>query len=304
MGYSLHEHGVPVVDDSTCTGCGQCVAICPDQVLALDGGRPRPGKGLLLGCIACGHCMAVCPTQSITVSGRGARSDDRLELPPPDRRATAEQFAALAAARRSIRRFTPQAVPREVLDQIVETAATAPMGLPPSEVGVVVFPTAEFVQVFAEEACKSFSAAAAFLNPLVLALMRPFVGKVQYEGFRDFIRPLMKMLPEMRRGGRDLFTYDAPAAMLFHYGPASDPFDCAIVATYATLAAESHGLGSCMLGTSVALNQNRQVKEKYGIPRENKVSVALVLGYPAVGFQAGVRRRLATVKYVGAKERG
>jgi len=299
MGYSLREHGIPFVDDSTCTGCGQCVEICPDQVLHMENGHPSAGAGLLLGCIACGHCTAVCPTQSITVSGRGARSNDQMALPTPDCRATAEQFAALAAARRSIRQFTRQEVPREILDQIIETSATAPMGLPPSEVGVVVFPRPEQVQIFAEEACKSFDAAAAFLNPLMLALMRPFVGKFQYEGFRDFIRPLMKMLPEMRRAGRDLFTYNAPAAMLFHYGPTSDPFDCAIVATYASLAAESQGLGSCMLGTSVALNQNRRFKAKYGIPQENKISVTLIVGYPAIEFQSGIRRRLASVKYVG-----
>jgi ferredoxin len=298
MGYSLHEHGMPAVNDETCAGCGQCVAVCPDQVLRMEGDRPRPGEGLLLGCIACGHCTAVCPTQSITVTGRGARSDDRMALPPAERRTTAEQFAALAVARRRIRRFAKQEVPRAVLDSILETAATAPMGLPPSEVGAVVFPSAEAVQAFAEESCKSFASAAAFLNPLVLALMRLFVGKIQYEGFRDFIRPLMKFLPRMRRQGQDLFTYDAPAAILFHYGPTSDPFDCAIVATYAALAAESHGLGSCMLGTSVALNQNRAFKARHGIPPANKISITLVLGYPAVKFRWGIRRRLASVKYV------
>ena len=298
MGYSLRERGVPVINDETCLGCGQCVAICPDQVLRMDGGRPRAGEGMFLGCIACGHCTAVCPTQSISVSGRGARSEDRMELPPSEHRATAEQFAALAVARRSIRRFEKKEVPRNVLDSILETASTAPMGLPPSEIGAVVFPTAATVQAFAEESCKSFEAAAAFLNPVVLALMRPFIGKYQYEGFRTFIRPLMKLLPRMRREGQDVYTYDAPAAVLFHYGPMSDPFDCAIVATYAALAAEAHGLGSCMLGTSVALNQNRAFKLKHGIPRENKTSVTLVLGYPAVKFRWGIRRRLASVRYV------
>ena len=71
-----------------------------------------------------------------------------------------------------------------------------------------------------------------------------------------------------------------------------------IAATYAMLAAESLGLGSCMLGTSVALSRNKQFKAKYGVPVENKFSVTLILGYAAVEFHSGVRRRLASIEYV------
>jgi len=171
------------------------------------------------------------------------------------------------------------------------------MGIPPHEVGIVVFPDRAKVQALAAEACETFERMGRFFRPIVLAMMRPFVGKHQYEAFRDFIRPLLLMLPRARRQGRDVFTYDAPAAMLFHIGPMGDPADCAIVATYAMLAAESLGLGSCMLGTSVALTRDKRLKAKYGIPAENKVGVTLVLGYPAVEFRHGIRRRLASVEY-------
>ena len=64
------------------------------------------------------------------------------------------------------------------------------------------------------------------------------------------------MLAEKRDKGEDWFTYHAPAAFLFHYGPMSGQADCHIAATYAMLAAESLGLGSCMLGTTEALNHS------------------------------------------------
>ncbi|MGA2065225.1 MAG: nitroreductase family protein [Thermoguttaceae bacterium] len=297
MGFSLQEHGLPTIDAAACTGCGQCVRTCPDEVLVRENGKVTVGHGLLVGCIACGHCMAVCPSGAIRVSGRGMRPDDRIELPPADRRATADQLEALAASRRSMRRFQPRDVPREALERIVRVAATAPMGIPPHEVGIVVFPDRAKVQALAAEACETFERMGRFFRPIVLAMMRPFVGKHQYEAFRDFIRPLLLMLPRARRQGRDVFTYDAPAAMLFHIGPMGDPADCAIVATYAMLAAESLGLGSCMLGTSVALTRDKRLKAKYGIPAENKVGVTLVLGYPAVEFRHGIRRRLASVEY-------
>jgi len=294
MGYTFHEHGVPIVNAATCTACGLCVRICADEVLSLKDGKVQAGPGQFFGCIACGHCMAVCPTGSIAVSGRDLTPEDRIELPTPDREATPDQLEALTTVRRSVRRFQAQEVPRELLDRIIQITSTAPMGIPPSDVGVVVFPTRRSVQVFTAEACDSFAKMGRFLNPVMLALMRPFIGKIQYEGFRDFIRPLLKMLPEMLKQGRDLFTYDAPAALLFH----GDPGDAMIAATYAMLAAESLGLGSCMLGTTVALTQNKPLKAKYGIPATDKIGVALVLGYPDVKFQHAIRRRLASVRFV------
>jgi nitroreductase/NAD-dependent dihydropyrimidine dehydrogenase PreA subunit len=297
MGYSLQEHGAPVVDAAVCTGCGQCVRTCPDEVLVLEEGKVTVGPGLLLGCIACGHCMAVCPSGAIRVSGRGIAPEDRIELPAAEGRATAEQFEALATTRRSVRRFQPREVSREILERIVSVATTAPMGIPPHEVGVVVLADRGRVQAFSAAACASFEKMGRFMRPWVLAMMRPFIGKYQYAAFRDFIRPLLLMLPRVRKQGRDVFTYDAPAALLFHVGPMGDAADCAIVATYAMLAAESLGLGSCMLGTSVALTRDKRLKAEYGIPAENKVGITLVLGYPAVAFRHGIRRRLASVRY-------
>ena len=48
MGYDLHEKGVPTIDDATCTGCGQCVEICGDRVLALKNGKARAGDGVFI----------------------------------------------------------------------------------------------------------------------------------------------------------------------------------------------------------------------------------------------------------------
>ena len=64
------------------------------------------------------------------------------------------------------------------------------------------------------------------------------------------------------------------------------------------LAAESLGLGSCLLGTAVALNYDKKLKSQYGIPAENKVGLAMPFGYPAVTFRRAVKRRLESVKFV------
>lgn len=54
---------LPVVDDGRCTGCGECVAVCPTACLALAHALPwlpRPRD-----CVSCGACEAVCPADAV-----------------------------------------------------------------------------------------------------------------------------------------------------------------------------------------------------------------------------------------------
>ncbi len=54
------------VDDSKCTGCGECCEACPAQILALEGelcevtGDPSE-------CLGCESCVTLCPAEAITV---------------------------------------------------------------------------------------------------------------------------------------------------------------------------------------------------------------------------------------------
>ena len=127
--------------------------------------------------------------------------------------------------------------------------------------------------------------------------MRLFMGKARHAAIRDFIRPLLLTLARDRAAGKDTLFHNAPLVMLFHYGPKTDEGDCMIVATYAMLAAETLGLGSCMIGTTTAVGHDKRLKAKYGIPAENKVSLSLAVGYSAARFQRGVTRRLASVGF-------
>jgi ferredoxin len=298
MSLSFKEHGRPIVDAAACTGCGKCVEICPEKVYALAGDKAVPGEGIYLGCIACGQCVAVCPSEAIAVEGRGMMKNDRIELPTPARRATADQLQALLIARRSVRKYKDEEIPGEIVERMLDMITTAPMGIPPSNISVLVFHGREKVRQFAGDACESFKRMAKRLNPLMLGFMRLTMKKADYEVMRDFIVPLLKQLSREHEKGRDCFTYNAPAAFLFHYGPSDDAADSHIAATYAMLAAETLGLGSCLLGTSAALNFDKIWRQKYGIPAENKVDLALCFGYPAVTYHSAVRRRLASVRVV------
>lgn len=57
-------------DESLCSGCGSCSAVCPHGVFALDGDRARLVK--YEACMECGACQVNCPTGAIKVdSGVG-----------------------------------------------------------------------------------------------------------------------------------------------------------------------------------------------------------------------------------------
>ncbi len=290
------EAGIPVIDRDTCIKCGRCASVCSSETLVLEGGAVAVHHDSPLGCVGCAQCTAVCPTGSITVTGRGLRPDDLLPLPPFAARATAEALDALLLARRSIRRFAPEPVGAEDIERVLTMASRAPMGLPPSDVSVVVFHGRERVQQFAEDSVRVMETWLRWTRPPLLRLARPFIGKAFYESATTFMVPALRLIVERRKAGEDWLLYDAPAALLFHLSPYADPADSAIAATYAMLAAESLGLGTCMIGTvGYVVGYTKGLKAKYGIPAANKPGLVLLLGHPAVHYRRAIRRRFASV---------
>jgi NAD-dependent dihydropyrimidine dehydrogenase PreA subunit len=59
-------NALPVVDERRCTGCGDCVVVCPADCLAMGGTLPwlpRPAD-----CIACELCVLVCPEEALAMA--------------------------------------------------------------------------------------------------------------------------------------------------------------------------------------------------------------------------------------------
>jgi ferredoxin len=63
MGTLMSE--LPTLDATRCTGCGDCVAVCPTACLEMDGSLPwlpRPAD-----CVRCVLCEQVCPVDAVTI---------------------------------------------------------------------------------------------------------------------------------------------------------------------------------------------------------------------------------------------
>jgi ferredoxin len=288
------EWGTPSIDRARCTACELCVGICSSGTLRTVEGKPSVVTGGKFGCLACGHCVAICPKGAIRVTGRGMKADDGFPLPPVGSRATPEALAALLQARRSVRRYTDEAVDPETIDRVLAMAATAPMGFPPSPVGVVVINGKARVQELAEDLMPAFKKWLFMRTSVGSFVMRLMMDRSTRDLMRTYVLPVASEILEARKDKKDLLFYGAPCVLIFHY-PMKDTIDPAIACSFATVAAESFGLGSCMIGTvSPALQGDKKLKTKWGVPEGRFVSIAMILGYPAVKFRNGVHRRFAS----------
>jgi ferredoxin len=292
------EAGVPVIDVKLCTKCGLCVKVCKSFTIIDVDGRPVVVPDNELGCIACGQCMMVCPKGAVTVSGRKVTPSNAFLLPPKNKRATPEMLENLLVSRRSVREFSKKDVNKKLIDKMLAMSTSAPMGIPPSDVSVAVVYGRNRVQELAGDIITVFNKWQKFFNPVVMALMRPFMKKAAFESFRDFILPVTNFMIDSRKEKIDYLFYDAPVVLLFHQSPYADPVDGHIACTYAMIAAESLGLGTCMIGTvAFALEREKEMKKKWGMPPENAVSLAMILGYLAFRYAKGIKRSFASVVY-------
>jgi nitroreductase/NAD-dependent dihydropyrimidine dehydrogenase PreA subunit len=293
------ERATPKIDRDTCIDCGRCADVCGGQPLVVTDGKVEVDPDADLGCLACGQCMLVCPTGSMSVSGRGLSKDDVFELDKSPVRADIDQIEGLLTSRRSIRRFTDKEVDRALVERIVRVASTAPMGIPPSEVGIVILHGPTKVRELQKDTMDAMGRTLKVLNPFTLTLFRPFMKRATYEGMKEFVLPMGEIMRQERDKGNDTLLYGAPVALMFHTSTYADPADPFIAATYAMIAAEAAGLGTCMIGlVGPFMERDRKMMAKYGIPKGNKPALVLLMGYPVLRFKKGVRRRFASVSFM------
>lgn len=286
------------IDIQKCNGCGKCVSVCKDFSLCLENNKAVISDSYAFGCIGCGHCMAICPTGAIEINGREISKDDLFELPSKESTATYEQLLALLQRRRSIREFVDKEVEPEIIQQILDAASTSPMGLPPSDVNVLILDSKEKTRRFAVDFCEYLKSMKWFVSGWFLTLMRPFWGKANNEMFRGFVQPLFRIYINNMQQGINLVNYDAPLAMYFYGSAYADPADPIVAASTAMYAAESLGLGTCMLGGVHPLIQNgrkaKRFREKHGIRYTSREGLFVIFGYSAVNYRKGIKRTFAS----------
>jgi nitroreductase len=133
-------------------------------------------------------------------------------------------------------------------------------------------------------------------------------NKAEMKRLSDIAKPmLVRMLPDVGDEGLvglkkrlsdpnyNIF-YNAP--LLIFVSGIKSPYaiyDCSMAAQNIMLAAYTLGIGSCWIGTAVALANDPKVKANLGVPEDHEVHAAIIFGYPKGGFPKAPEKRPAQV---------
>jgi nitroreductase/NAD-dependent dihydropyrimidine dehydrogenase PreA subunit len=286
------------VDLETCLGDGICADVCPEDCLEMVDEKAATVEERADHCIICGQCVAVCPTESLQMP----------QLPAQDFRDLAKrpfgygEFLDFLKLRRSVRVFKDRPVDRELIEKILDAAATAPMGMPPHSTEVVVIDRREELDFLLAQLVNDYTMMVkAFSNPIGRVMIRLSAGAEDYAVLKDYIVDLVKYANEAyHRDGTDRYMYKAPVLMLFHGNRRAMSYEenAHLICNHSMLAAVSLGLGNTIIGLIPPIvDRSKVLRERYGIPKDNKVCTSLILGYPKYRYKKSISRDLADVQY-------
>ncbi|MDX2435915.1 MAG: nitroreductase family protein [Acidobacteriota bacterium] len=287
-----------VIDLETCNGDGICAEVCPQGALELVDEKAATVESRAESCIYCGQCVAVCPTESVQMPELEMEDFRRLEKRPFGY----DEFYEFLRLRRSVRVFKDQPVERGVIEKILDAAATAPMGFPPHTTEVVVIDDRVELDFLLQELVRDFdSLLKAFSGPIGRAWVRLSEGAEAYLELKDHVVDAVRFANELfHSNGTDRYMYRAPVLMMFHGSRWGISYEenAHLVCHHAMLAAISLGLGTTIIGVIPPIvERSEKLRERYGIPKDNRVLTSLILGHPKYKYRQGIRRELAGVTY-------
>lgn len=280
------------VEPEKCIRCGQCVATCPRKLIASQSEDVPVAEDLAL-CIECGHCVAACEPGALrhsSVAPEETVAIGDLEL-------TVDDLERFLRRRRSIRRFKKQAVEPEKLDRMLDIARYAPTGKNKQAVHHAVL-TGDRIR-------RLEVATAGFYRMLIGRVESPITRPlVALRAGKKTLEELRWGLPDLKRDvagveqGKPTYCHGAPVVVVIHGETSSTMHeDCSYAAYHLMLAAETLGLGTCLIGyITAAATRLRAVSDVAEVPAGHQVYSTVAIGYSAEKFFRLVPRRPANVR--------
>jgi nitroreductase/NAD-dependent dihydropyrimidine dehydrogenase PreA subunit len=248
--------GVLSIDRELCLRDGACADSCPYSLIKRDAdGVPFEIAGAEAACIRCGHCVAVCRSGALTHSQM-----DRATFVDLDRLDRSDTLAFALRARRSIRAFRPEPLPKAEMAALFELVRYAPTANNSQKLWWIVTTgpeqTAELAGLAAQWMHKTF-----------------YPGRIK-PPWREGEDPAL-------RGAPHVALCCAPAD--YSWGAT----DAAIAATYLELLAFSRGLGTCWAGVFMrAARESPELAAALALPEGRTIYAALMLGRPRHPFKS------------------
>ncbi|SHK55374.1 nitroreductase family protein [Desulforamulus aeronauticus] len=252
-----------------CIKCGICAETCPARIIEM--GQDGPRLLYPTACIKCGHCVAVCPQECLDHEKVPLSKQVSRENYPVLDPQTAAHFLR---ARRSIRNYKNEAVPKEKMLQLLDVARFAPSGGNSQGLSYIVVTEQALLKQLTELTVRWME------EQLTtgLAWARYYEGVVQ----------------SYRKTGRDIILRGAPALIIatapknFRWGHDNTRYSLA----YAELYAPTLGLGSCWAGyfEICAASGYPEIYKLLGIEEDLTVTGAIMVGCPAYHYHRLVDR--------------
>ena len=250
------------VNIQTCNKDGICAAICPMGIIEMQKGEyPTPTAEAEDVCIRCGHCVAVCPTASLS------HREMSMEKCPPIQKElhlSISQCEQFLRARRSIRTYKEQSVPKNELLKLVDLARYAPTGHNSQGVEWLVLGNSDELK---------------HLAGITVDWMRWMLDNMSEIALSLHMDRAIRGWEE----GKDIILRDAPIVVVAH--AAKDdlmaPTSSTIALSYLELAATSMGLGCCWAGYfHAAATTFPPMMEALPLPEGHQCMGAMMVGYP------------------------
>ena len=249
------------LDEYLCTKCGICADVCPAVIITRpdDGTFPSVPETYENMCIHCGHCEVFCPSKALLFNDR---PEERVSLPAAGHTIPPEVLSLYLRKRRSIRCFTRNTIPEDIILRLIETASYAASGGNRQPVKWLVIHNHAKVRKVAE---------------LTIEWMKTLLRTDH---------PLSHYVPRIIAGwrtGRDTICLGAPHLVINHV-PDDNPgalVDAVIAMTHIDIAAQSYGAGTCWAGfVMMASSAFEPLKAELALPKGQKTAAVMMMGYP------------------------
>lgn len=258
-----------IIDETRCVQCGECAADCPVSIIDMDGGLPRIPEHRESHCLGCQHCLAVCPTAALSILGKDPDQSAQILPPSPD------AVENLIKSRRSVRRFSPDCVEKNVLDRLMEVVAHAPTGKNQRRTRFTLVDDRDVMEKIRVQTMDGIRKA------------------VADDSLPDGMEFFAKMVAPYDQG-QDIIYRKAPHMIIASApkdsaAPDADPY---IALSYFELMAHSLGLGTVWCGFARWALQSvvPELGRSLGIPADHRSMYAMMFGYPAVSYARTVQR--------------
>lgn len=291
------------INPELCSGCRICVRICPARAFTLvNNTAVLNGECTFL----CDHCAAACPQAAIITNFPEFAYCRLLTIPDPTTLAPAPvppaELVRLMQARRSCRLYTDREPGRKILTDLVTIAKTAPSGTNSQQWTFSIINKRSRVIEFGTEIAAYYKKLNRLAEMKWLRQILQLCGKPELNHYyREYYEPIKEGLDLWYEKNEDRLFHGAPALIFIGARPgAGCPAEDALLATQnILLAAESMGLGTCLIGFAVeAMRRDAGIQKTLNIPASEKIYSVIALGYPAIKFQRPAQRRKVAINWI------